>query len=184
MPHRSRVLAGLLLGAGGITLLSLPLGGWSDFLELAPQLGALPDQGDYPVHLQYSLRGLGLRLGLPWFGWLAAGVVIVLSCWRGQGRLPAALAGATLVNPHLHHYDALPVLLAVAVIGRWWVIVPFSLAFVVSEAFGLGSPLPLPTLAMLGVWALSVFGDYARPLASGASTGSRTDTPADRHPDG
>lgn len=162
VPGRRRALLGFLLGAGGLVLLSLPMGGWPEFLELLPRLATLSEQGDYPAHLQYNLQGLSLRFGALWPGWLAAAAVVGVTLWKGQGRLAAGLAAATLINPHLHHYDALPALLAVAVLaGRrslWWVL-PFHLAFVASEALHIQSLLPLPTLAMLAVWALSLVGD-------------------------
>ena len=93
-----------------------------------------------------------------------------MTLWKGRGNAPAALVAATLVNPHMHHYDALPALVAVAVLSRWWVVVPFHLAFVASEALGLGAWVPLPVLAMLAVWALSLFGGpELRPAPDGRS---------------
>jgi alpha-1,2-mannosyltransferase len=172
MPGRFKVLGGMAAGALGLVLASLPLGGWPEFLELAPRIAALSEQGDYPAHLQFNLQGLSLRFGTAWPGWLAAVAVVGVTLWKGwnkgPGALPAALVAATLANPHMHHYDALPALLAVAVLGRWWVVLLFHAAFVLSEGLGLSAVVPLPTLAMLGVWALSLFDVLEpRPGSSG-----------------
>ena len=164
LPQGRRVLAGFVSGAVGLTLASLALGGWDAFLELAPRIATLREQGDYPVHLQYNLQRFGP------LGWAAAIALVGVTLWKGRGNAPAALVAATLVNPHMHHYDALPALVAVAVLGRWWVIVPFHLAFVASEALGLGAWAPLPVLAMLAVWAVSLFGGpEPRPAPGGRS---------------
>ena len=175
LPQRGRVLAGFVAGAAGLTLASLALGGGSEFLELAPRIATLSEQGDYPAHLQYNLQRFGP------LGWVAAAGLVGVTLWKGRGNAPAALVAATLVNPHMHHYDALPALVAVAALGRWWVVVPFHLAFVASEALGIGAWVPLPVLAMLAVWAFSLFGGPAPRPAPGGRSASQPASP--RAPD-
>ncbi len=161
MPERKRVLAGMVLGVAAALAASLPFGAWGDYLALAPHIADLPAQGDYPVLLQFGLPGLALRFGAAWPGWLAALVVVGLTCWRGRGRLPAVLLAVTLANPHLHAYDALPVLLAVAAVAPskrgGWAIALLYACFLLSEALDATQVLALPTLAMLGLWAWTLF---------------------------
>jgi hypothetical protein len=168
LPRGRRVLLGMLASAAGLSLLSLPTGAWPAFLELAPRIATLPEQGGYPLHLQFDIQALGLRVGLDWLGWLAAAAVVGISCWRGRGRLAAALLAATIVNPHLHHYDALPALLGAAVLAagtagskaparRWlWLFPAFYLCSISSELDMVGRSFPLPTFAMLALWGLAL----------------------------
>ncbi len=168
MPRPKRVLLGMAAAIAALTVASLPTGAWGSFLDLAPSIATLPSQGDYPVHLQYDLQSLGLRVGPAWPGWLAAFGVVVVTCMRGRGRLPAALLAVTLANPHLHAYDALPALLGAAALTSrrrgWWAIVALHVAFLVTGAVDASQILALPTLAMLGLWAWSLFGPAPREV--------------------
>ena len=101
---------------------------WSRWLALAPELAALSRAGDYPLHLQYSLWGLGRRvLGLGVAGDLLGGALSVavlgatgVRVMRTPGAVAAKLAlmlcAGSLVNPHLHPYDVTGGIFAVAML--------------------------------------------------------------------
>ena len=127
---RWRILGALTASALGLSVASAVILGvqpWSDWLALAPHLAALSTQGDYPLHLQYSLFGLARRvagLGLP--GDLMGGLlgigVVALTGWAAHRskatatRLALGWSAATLVSPHLHPYDVTGGIFAVAVL--------------------------------------------------------------------
>lgn len=101
---------------------------WQAWLELAPSLAALSHAPDYPLHLQYSLWGLGRRVaglgtaGDLLGGGLALGLALATAAvvTRRSGALVPRLAlgfcAASLVNPHLHPYDVTGGIFAVAVL--------------------------------------------------------------------
>jgi len=127
---RWRIVTALLVSAlatCGLSLLAVGGGPWMDWLALAPRLAALSTQGDYPLHLQYSLFGLGRRvaglgLGGDVLGALLSAGVVAITAWAAHRTtdLPTRLAlgwsAASLVNLHLHPYDVTGGIFAVAVL--------------------------------------------------------------------
>lgn len=171
--------AGMALGAGlslGLSTAVLGPGPLSDWLGLLPDLMRLPSLPGYPLSLQFNLASLPRRWLVPGLsaelaGGVAAIAVLGITLWRGRARPLAqrgalGLTAATLLNPHLHHYDGLPVLAGLAWIlseaasgearARWGaaaLLIAHHGAFAVMDALGLSAWLPLPSLAALGVWA-------------------------------
>lgn len=178
-------LLGMLGGALATAAIGALLGGvdaWRAWLALAPQLSALSRLPDYPLHLQYNLASMVRRL-LPMDSAdpLALGLAIVVigltlvltRRQQGQpGYAPWAWAGglcaATLVNPHVHHYDMLAVLpAALLLVGGaraprraaiWLLVAAHYAALPLTQALDLERHLPLPTLTTLLVWLATVGG--------------------------
>jgi len=193
--RRPRLLVGMGLGAAGMVAAGLLLGlePTATFARLAPLVARLEQLPDYPLHLQHDLLGLGRRwLGMgagTAVGWAAALGLVGLTAWRAprlsrpEGWALVSVA-ATLVNPHVHHYDLMVGLVGVAALAargaRWGsgrgVLLALVLlhhgAFLVEVALGLDRRVSLPALALLGVWAALAFG---RPAAlPGAAGGPPT----------
>jgi len=129
--RRWRTVGGMVAGVGIVAVVSAlftGLGSWYAWLALAPDLAALSRAGDYPLHLQYSLWGLGRRvLGLGTPGDLLGGAlsigIFAATAWRivrtrapVAHQLALALCAASLVNPHLHPYDVTGGIFALAVL--------------------------------------------------------------------
>lgn len=127
---RWRILGALITSAIALSTTSAAVVGmqpWNDWLAIAPRLAALSTQGDYPLHLQYSLFGLarrvtGLGLQADLLGIMLGIGVVGLTGWAAHRtkatatRLALAWSAATLVNPHLHPYDVTGGIFAVAVL--------------------------------------------------------------------
>jgi hypothetical protein len=166
------MLASFVVSAVALGALGLPFVGvtpYVEYLELAPKLAMLDQQAGYPLHLQHNLLGIGRRwLGLGGaadiFGWALAGVILTLTLLRLRvlPRLQGfalCLLVASLLNPHVHHYDLLPPILALAILlGGGDSLLPFGLllfnhlAFPMMAFFELDDWLPLPTFAVLAIW--------------------------------
>ena len=178
-------LLGLLGGALATAGLGLLIGGvdaWRQWLELAPALSALSRLPDYPLHLQYNLASLVRRL-LPaeqadllalCLAIIVIGLTLVL-VRRQRGRpgydtwaWAGGLCAATLINPHIHHYDMLAVLPAALLLvggarapwraATWLLVSAHYAAPLLTQVLQLERHLPLPTVTTLLIWLATVGG--------------------------
>jgi hypothetical protein len=132
---RGRALVGVLVGAGAWLLVGV-LGApqaMRDYLSVAPRLFAFIAGGDYPVWGLESLYGFGVQLigdvdaqlG-SWLGYTltAAGALVLMVSWRRAAwsprsrawelRMAGTLALSLVISPHLYHYDAMLLILPLA----------------------------------------------------------------------
>ncbi|MEY4510570.1 MAG: hypothetical protein RLZZ450_2692 [Pseudomonadota bacterium] len=184
--RRGRALSGVAIGASVWLLIGL-LGAphaMRDYLFVAPQLFSFIGGSGYPVWGLESLYGFGLllvgeldaHLGM-WLGYAltAAGALVLVLCWRGaewsprsrawELRMAGTLALSLVISPHLYHYDAMLLLLPLALL----------LANVRSEGAGLLDRGPL--LARTGMlWVATIVGPHLSHVAR--STMHRADLQA------
>lgn len=182
---RWRILAAMAASAIVACLASAAVVGvdaWTDWLQLAPRLAALSNQGDYPLHLQYSLFGLARRIaGLgplgDGVGLLLSAGVIATTAWAAHrvSSLPVRLAlcwtAASAVNLHLHPYDVTGGIFAVAVLladprhrRLGWLALALHHGGQLYEGFqGSGLTLAPGTLGLLAAWGLLVFASIRQP---------------------
>ncbi len=119
-----RLAAGVAAGAAGAALLSLLLLGPAPWRDWAAQLGALAQLSaaeGAPIRLLYGLPSAALRAGAP--AWApAAGLLpwALAWAWAAARPGPASAAGAVLLaglaSPHLHPYDVVVALPALALL--------------------------------------------------------------------
>lgn len=134
---RIRVLLGALLGASAwltLGLLHVP-GAMNSYSQLAPQLFQLIGSRGYPAWGLESLYGFAVLLlvdvDLAWgraFGYMltAVGALCIVLGWRGVRwepgtrawdlRMAATIALSLVTSPHLYHYDAMLMLLPLALL--------------------------------------------------------------------
>ncbi len=160
--------AALCLGASAV----LGAQPWLDWLALAPDIARLAELPDYPLHLQYSLPGVGRRLlsgawGARLGGVLAVGALAV-GAWKTRALatadLPRALcmawATASLISPHAHAYDVVGALPGLLLLGARRGLHPAVIVLAVvhhgGQALeggqGTGWALPPATLGLIAVW--------------------------------
>lgn len=170
---------GALLGAGlgGAAAAAVVFGPhrFVEYIRVAGLVARLDRLPNYPLDFQHNLfaltRGVFGIGGVTDLVATALGVTVVaFTAWRfgGAKALSLEAAGAffaagTLANPHVHHYDMLPMCVAVAAVvaafpttwtGRVLAIGLIAFwyaAFFLGETLALG--VSIPAVANLAVWA-------------------------------
>jgi hypothetical protein len=175
--------------AGGALLLcagTAVITGWQPFLDYAGVIAGVSRMHELPgygLDLQYSAAGLfrrwlGVGPGADALALITSAAVVLLTalagwrCWRPGHEHFALLCGASLaaglwVNPHLNHYDLLPLAAAfVLAMGEWrrtgtWgrlALVGTGALVYASLPWDASWPwsriLPVPGVAILALWLL------------------------------
>jgi hypothetical protein len=121
----ARLAAGATAGAAGAALLSLLLLGPAPWRDWITQLGALAQLSaaeGAPLRLLYGLPSAALRAGAPSWGPAVAGLLpwALAWAWAAARPGPTAAAGAVLLaglaSPHLHPYDVVVAIPALALV--------------------------------------------------------------------
>lgn len=162
------MMAGMVSTAAGLAVAGLAFGVPTSeaFLRLTAQLVRLDQVGDYPLHLQHNALGLLRRWGLPGeVGWGVAGGLGMAVFVRAEALPKASAWGlvwvtATLLNPHVHHYDLLVALVGVAALlagpAPTWKKVGVGVAvygaFLVEQALDTSAWVSLPALSLGLLW--------------------------------
>ncbi len=185
--RRWRMIGGLALGGLIVTGLTAAIVGiqpFIDYLDVLSKTAALHNLPEYPLNSQYSIlsifrRYFGIGRSADLLGWgsvllLFGGTVWLLGFRLKQApsthtlflqRAAISWIMATLLNPHLHHYDLLLVTPALIVALSEWgaltgrdqlllggIFVVNHLGFVFIDILGLHATLPLPAFGLLAVW--------------------------------
>jgi len=185
---RWRLLAGMALGGGTVVLATAAVVGVQPFLDyrlLFSKVARIHELPFYDLDIKYSGVGLFRKwLGAtsPWasaVAWIGNGAVIFLT-WRatrGQWRpgepmfhrlMACSLLAALWINPHLNHYDLLPLAPCLVVLVRdaatlgrraWFAAILLALLNYAAVPWDQSWPMnvrlvaPIPTFALLAAWA-------------------------------
>ena len=157
-----------------------------DYIEVFRGIARMHEMPIYHLNFQYSGLGLfrkwfGIGQLADALGWVSAALVLVItwkttwSFWKPDTAgfrylIPCCLAALLYVNPHLYHYDLMLVSICVIAMGqdwersssfRRWIILLIGAACYGGIELDLKWPwweyFPIPTLALLALWAWFVF---------------------------
>ncbi len=176
---RWRAIVAFLVGALAAAVLAAGAFGPQRFIEyvqvagLVSRLDRLPEYPAAHQHNLYALARSALGVGVTTdLVAVTAGLAVIgLTVWRfGGPRRPMSLeaagaffAAGTLANPHVHHYDMLPMCVAIAAIAAAFpatmrgrvvagaVVAFWYVSFFVGEQLDAG--FSIPAIANLLVWA-------------------------------
>ncbi len=188
---RWRMVCGVIVGASFMTVCVFALAGIGPlqaYVDLVPQVMALPQESGYTLQLKVSALGLfrkwlGAGTAADLWGYGSALIVGLVTWWvtyglwgRDPRRLwTCSILASLWINPHLNNYDlvlvaaVLPVLWQSEFVARHWLmIIGFAayLACPIDDRWPWWRTVPLPCLALLAVWCTAVVDAYRARYAS------------------